>query len=157
VKPVIGVKRCLSVSSGKKGGISSFFDGSLIEKAVGARKCEISRFEPECYFIPEAHITEKARERRDKIWGMVKSNFICEPGIYEKKARARLLKELSEKCGVSEKNLYRYLHAFWECEKSSNAFLPKWTHGASEGGARRGPKPTVSRRSLNSTEMTHES
>jgi hypothetical protein len=129
------------INSEEKTGLPSWFDCFLVEKAVEAGKYEISLYESEKFFIPEAHIKGTARNHRDEVWNMLSSALLCEPEIYEKKARAKLLNDIALKNGKGVKNLYRYLHSYWQSGKSINAFLPNWVRGVSSGGAKRGPKP----------------
>ena len=67
--------------------------------------------------------TESAKQKRDEWWKMLKPVLECEPDIYDRKKRGRMLSELSLQHNRDKSNLYRYLQKYWKRGKTPNAFL----------------------------------
>lgn len=79
--------------------------------------------------------TESAKQKRDEWWKMLKPVLECEPDIYDRKKRGRMLSELSLQHNRDKSNLYRYLQKYWKRGKTPNAFLQDYRNCG------KGPKP----------------
>ena len=71
----------------------------------------------------DGEISEKAKQKRDEWWQMLKPVLECEPEVYERRERGRMLSELAEQYGRDKSNFYRYLQKYWKRGKTPNAFL----------------------------------
>ena len=71
-------------------------------------------------------IPETWKQRRDRIWALVKDAVEKEPDIYEKTSRVQITKEIEEKTGFKRSNLYLYLGKYWKGGMTPNALLPNY-------------------------------
>lgn len=71
----------------------------------------------------DGEISDNAKRKRDEWWNLLKPILECEPDIYERQKRGKMLSELSEKYKRDKANLYRYLQKYWKRGKTPNAFL----------------------------------
>ena len=82
--------------------------------------------------------SEKDKARRDAIWNKMKSALQEEPGIYDKKTRTQLLRQVEKESNESFANLYRHLGRYWQRGKTPDAFLPGYSASGGRGKRRVG-------------------
>lgn len=95
-------------------------------------------------FVLTREPTSEEKEHRDRVWGQLKDALLDEPGIYDRKIRARHLKEIEEGGGEKVTNLYRHLGRYWERGKTPDAFLPGFRTRGGKGKKRIGYNRTRS-------------
>ena len=96
--------------------------------------------------VPEVEIPEKSKQLRDQIWAFMENLVLCEPDIYEKSKRGKLVSAKMTDTGKTMMVIHRFLKQYWLHGKSKNAFLPKFENRggkgkerpANVGGAKRG-------------------
>ena len=71
----------------------------------------------------DGEVSESAKKRRDERWEMLRSVLECEPDVYDRQKRGRMLSELSAQQNRDKANFYRYLQKYWKRGKTPNAFL----------------------------------
>lgn len=71
----------------------------------------------------DGNVSERAKQKRDEWWEMLKPVLECEPEVYDRKKRGRMLSELSAQYNKDKANFYRYLQKYWKRGKTPNAFL----------------------------------
>lgn len=108
----------------------------LSEIAEGIEKGWIRETEDPFVITKEATPEEKAR--RDKLWEQLSEALLDEPGIFNKKTRARHLKRIESESGEKVPNLYRHLGRYWERGKTPDAFLPRHMTRSDKGKTRIG-------------------
>ncbi|MFT4413350.1 Mu transposase C-terminal domain-containing protein [Fredinandcohnia humi] len=88
----------------------------------------IIKDDPFQVFKNENQISEKEKEIRNKAWGIIKAiaDKENESEVFNAKKRAELVKKASEKFGVSNKTVYKYLRRYWQRGKHMNALLPDY-------------------------------
>lgn len=88
----------------------------------------IIKDDPFQVFKNENLISEREKEIRNKAWGIIKAiaDKENEPEVFNAKKRAELVKKASEKFGVSNKTVYKYLRRYWQRGKHMNALLPDY-------------------------------
>lgn len=88
----------------------------------------IIKDDPFQVFKNENQISEREKEIRNKAWGIIKAiaDKENEPEVFNAKKRAELVKKASEKFGVSNKTVYKYLRRYWQRGKHMNALLPDY-------------------------------
>jgi len=59
--------------------------------------------------VDEVLLSEKAKAIRDRAWEAISSIVILEPEIYYPRERAKHVKTVAQKYGLSEKVIYKYL------------------------------------------------
>ena len=82
--------------------------------------------------------SEKDKARRDAIWNKMKSALQEEPGIYDRKTRTQLLRQVEKESQESFANLYRHLARYWQRGKTPDAFLPGYSASGGRGKRRVG-------------------
>ena len=82
--------------------------------------------------------SEKDKARRDAIWNKMKSALQEEPGIYDRKTRTQLLRQIEKESQESFANLYRHLARYWQRGKTPDAFLPGYSASGGRGKRRVG-------------------
>jgi sulfur relay (sulfurtransferase) DsrC/TusE family protein len=73
--------------------------------------------------VAEEEINDKNKELRDKAWEIVSSIMVV-TDIYDSKKRRKLILSASEKFGVSERSIYKYLQRYFQRGMNRNALLP---------------------------------
>lgn len=88
----------------------------------------IIKEDPFQVFRNENEISEKEKEIRNKAWEIIKAiaEKENEPEVFNAKKRAEFVKKASEKFGVSNKTVYKYLRRYWQRGKHMNALLPDY-------------------------------
>ena len=88
----------------------------------------IIKEDPFQVFRNENEISEKEKEIRNKAWEIIKAiaKKENEPEVFNAKKRAEFVKKASEKFGVSNKTVYKYLRRYWQRGKHMNALLPDY-------------------------------
>lgn len=82
--------------------------------------------------------TPEEAGHRDRLWGQLRDALLDEPGIFEKRTRARHLKRIESEGGEKVTNLYRHLGRYWERGKTPDAFLPSYRTRGGKGKRRLG-------------------
>ena len=82
--------------------------------------------------------SEKDKIRRDAIWNKMKGALQEEPGIYDRKIRTQLLRQIEKEGNESFANLYRHLGRYWRRGKTPDAFLPGYSASGGRGKRRVG-------------------
>lgn len=110
--------------------ISEYKEALDTEEAIMLDKDSFSRV------VDEALLSEKAKAIRDRAWEAISSIVILEPGIYYPKERAKYVKAVAQKYGLSEKVIYKYLKRYWIRGKIVNALLPDYDQCGGRGKER---------------------
>ena len=108
------------ISLGRQSRLPECFEYDRLSQAIQDGKAETAD-DPMKAFDGEA--PESAKQKRDEWWKMLKPVLECEPDIYDRKKRGRMLSELSAQHNRDKANLYRYLQKYWKRGKTPNAFL----------------------------------
>lgn len=82
--------------------------------------------------------TSQEKEQRDRIWRMMESALLDEPGIYEQRERRVHLERIEKETGIRKQNLYVYLAKYWKGGKTPNAFIPEYKKRGARGRQRVG-------------------
>lgn len=89
---------------------------------------------PNFRFIDEDTIPVKYKKIRNDRWDLIKDIVSCEPDIYIKEKRGKLIKNLMLKNNIKQhKYIYRNLRLYWECGKTFNSLLPNYFTSGSKG------------------------
>lgn len=88
------------------------------------------------YYIDAQLVPSKYLEIRENRWNIINSIVDQEPDIFEAHKRSLLIKKISEKKGVSKKQLYKYLTQFWRKGKTKDALLPDYHRCGNKGEKR---------------------
>ena len=86
--------------------------------------------------VDEELLSEKAKDIRDRAWEAISSIVILEPEIYYSRERAKHVKTVAQKYGLSEKVIYKYLKRYWIRGKIVNALLPDYDRCGGRGKER---------------------
>ncbi len=76
----------------------------------------------------EETLSAKEQEYRDKRWGLIEELVVCEPEIYEKGCRLRLIRDASITKSTTISNIYKLLDCYWRSGKSKNGLLPLYSN-----------------------------
>lgn len=106
---------------------------TLISCLEGGRLAEYE--EPFSY--PQ-ELTLQEKEQRDRIWRMMETALLDEPGIYDRRGRRCHLERIEEATGIKKQNLYAYLARYWKGGKTPNAFIPEYKKRGARGKQRIG-------------------
>ncbi|MEK5063642.1 Mu transposase C-terminal domain-containing protein [Cytobacillus sp. FSL R5-0596] len=75
-------------------------------------------------FVHPSDITEEQAKYRDNAWEVIKEIASCEPDIYYKKNRGKMVREVMGQKGVKSHNtVNKYLKKYWRHGKIKNALL----------------------------------
>ena len=85
--------------------------------------------------LTENMISEKDKETRNTIWGIMEPIVLQEPTIFDRTQRGHLISEIVAK-GIERKSVYRYLKRYWQRGKNKNAFLPNYRNCGGKGKPR---------------------
>ncbi|MFL0248427.1 DNA-binding protein [Candidatus Clostridium stratigraminis] len=109
--------------------------------------------------ICEENITEKHKQIRDNRWNLIKDIVFCEPDIYIKSKRGKIIKDLMIKNQIHQHKLvYRYLRLYWSGGKTINSLLPNYFNlrsiGSNKGSGelKRGTPRKDNKKGINVTE-----
>ena len=92
--------------------------------------------DPYLRMVIDSELSDKERTIRDNIWNIMSSVVENEPAIYVKKQRGAILSKVIAETGKDLKNLHCYLKMYWQCGKTKNAFLPKYSNCGASGKER---------------------
>jgi hypothetical protein len=87
---------------------------------------ELITIEEDSYvlFVHPSDITEEQKKYRDNAWDVIKDIVICEPEIYNKMIRGKMVREIQEKKGIGSHNtVNKYLKRYWRRGKVKNALI----------------------------------
>jgi len=99
---------------------------SEIEEAISEGFAVVLHEDPYLRIVDEDKLSEKERQVRDKAWDLIGGIVTLEPHIYYRKERAKYIKAIAEKSGVSVKTIGNYLKKYWRNGKTKNALLPSF-------------------------------
>lgn len=106
----------------------SYIESLLISKEI------IIINNPNIIPINQENITERHKKIRDNRWNLIKDIVFCEPDIYIKSKRGKIIKDLMLKNQIPQhKFIYSYLRLYWSGGKNINALLPKYFNLSSKG------------------------
>ena len=125
------------ISLGRQSRLPECFEYDRLSQAIQDGKAETAD-DPMKAFDGEA--PESAKQKRDEWWKMLKPVLECEPDIYDRKKRGRMLSELSAQHNRDKANLYRYLQKYWKRGKTPNAFLQDYRNCGKGQRTRKGHK-----------------
>lgn len=99
-----------------------------IVSEIEEKNAEIIKDDPFQFFRDENSLSEKEREIQNKAWAIIQAiaNKENEPDIFNVKTRAELVGKASNRFGVSNKTVYKYLRRYWQRGKYKNALLPDY-------------------------------
>lgn len=118
--------------------------------------------DPYVIAVSESMLTDKEKDIRDNVWGLVESIVQNEPAIYIKKERGRILTEAANLTGKKLFTFHRYLKIYWKCGKTKNAFVPRYENCGAPGKQRkagetkRGRPSKYGSTSINADDATRE-
>lgn len=78
--------------------------------------------------LPEKHV-----ELRNNAWQVIKNLVSQEPGIFEKKERSQLIKEVLNTHNVTYPAVRKYIRKYWQRGKNINALLPDYANSGAKG------------------------
>jgi hypothetical protein len=78
--------------------------------------------------VPPLKNPEAAYARRDHNWDLIRDIVEQEPDVYDKKARAELMRGSSAISGVQPTNLYKLMGKYWRAGKIRDALLPNYSN-----------------------------
>ena len=76
---------------------------------------------------PQQKNMKSAEARRDRNWGLIQDIVEREPEVYEKKARAEIMRTEADVSGVKINNLYKLMGRYWRAGKIKDALLPDYS------------------------------
>ena len=107
-----------------------------VEKRIIDGELRIESSDPYSKILRETEIPDKSKQARDQIWEFVGELVLCEPDIYEKAKRGKLVSEKKSDGGKTFAVIHRYLKRYWYYGKSKNAFLPQIENRGGKGKKR---------------------
>ena len=108
------------ISLGRQNRLPERFEYDWLSQAIQDGQAETADDPIKAF---EGEISESAKQKRDEWWEVLKPVLECEPDIYDRKKRGRMLSDLSVQHSRDKANLYRYLQKYWKRGKTPNAFL----------------------------------
>lgn len=90
-------------------------------------------------------LTPQEKEQRDRIWCMMETALLDEPGIYDRKERCRHLERIEGQTGIKKQNLYAYLARYWKGGKTPDVFIPEYRKRGAKGKQRMGAAKKLGR------------
>ena len=106
----------------------------LLDEVEG--RYEVHEFVPVEPIRPEASLTDIERQRRDRLWNMIRSAVEAEPDIYDNKKRMSILRRIATENNVDPSYLFALLDKYWRSGKTKNAFVPKYAKCGAKGKTR---------------------
>ena len=97
---------------------------------------EITDFVPTGQMRTEESLSDTERQRRDKLWLIMKPAVESEPDIYDKKQRLSILRKIGTLNNLDPTNLYSLLDKYWRSGKTKNAFIPNYNRSGAKGKER---------------------
>ncbi len=89
--------------------------------------------------------TRQEKEQRDRIWKMMESALLDEPGIYDRRERRIHLERIEKETGIKKQNLYAYLARYWKGGKTPDVFIPEYKKRGARGRQRVGTEKRLGR------------
>jgi hypothetical protein len=86
--------------------------------------------------VLEDVLSDTEKEHRDAIWRLVESVVLDEPRIYIRSSRTEIMSLAVASAGKDLKTFHRYLKTYWQCGKTKNAFIPKFSKRGGKGKER---------------------
>lgn len=99
---------------------------SDIERQIADGVLEPAASDPFAKILPETEIPERSKQVRDQIWALMEDIVLCEPDIYEKSKRGKLISAKITDTGKTMMVIHRYLKRYWQYGKNRNAFVPNF-------------------------------
>lgn len=90
-------------------------------------------------------LTEAEKSHRDKLWELMKTALLDEPGIYDREIRKQHLERIEKETGIKRQNLYPYLSRYWKNGKTPDAFAPAYNRCGAKGKERAGKDKKLGR------------
>lgn len=113
-----------------------FRNTSEVAEAFENNLIEVNTHDPYIRLIKEDDISDKHKQIRDKLWDVIKDIVIKEPEIFQAKLRRKMIKDVSDKSGISQSSIFRYIKKYWKRGKSPNALLPDYIYCGGKGKER---------------------
>ena len=108
------------ISLGRENRLPERFEYNRLSQALQDGQAETAEDPVKAF---DGEVPESAKQKRDEWWGLLRPVLECEPEVYDRQKRGRMLSELSEQHNRDKANLYRYLQKYWKRGKTPNAFL----------------------------------
>ena len=109
---------------------------SDVEKRIIDGELREESSDPYIKIVREHEIADKYKQARDQTWEFVRELVLCEPDIYEKAKRGKLISEKKSDSGKTFAVIHRYLKRYWYYGKNKNAFLPQTEKRGGKGKKR---------------------
>lgn len=102
---------------------------------VRSQRARLLLIDP-CAAPPDLPLPAKHLQVRDRAWAIVSSLVRDEPGIYQTRARGKLVSAYCEQHAISHPTIYRYLRRYWERGQTREALLPDYRNSGGRGKTR---------------------
>jgi hypothetical protein len=109
---------------------------SDVERHIVDGEFRIKSADPYIKILWEHEITDKLKQAREQIWEFVNDLVLCEPDIYEKDKRGKLVSKKKSDSGKTFAVIHRYLKRYWYYGKNKNAFLLQTENRGGKGKKR---------------------
>ena len=87
--------------------------------------------------LSDEEITEVQREHRENAWSWIKEIIGCEPDIYTKKGRAKLIRDIEKKFNITRQTIYKLLRRYWQYGQVPQALIPLFNNCGGPGKAKK--------------------
>jgi hypothetical protein len=109
---------------------------SDIEKRIAENELHCEATDPYIKAMREHEIPDNSKKARNQIWEIVSDLVLCEPDIYNKNKRGKLVSKKNAESGKTVAAIHRYLKRYWLYGKTKNAFLPQYEKRGGKGKER---------------------
>jgi hypothetical protein len=116
---------------------------SQLKESLNSQEASKLELDPWLRIVQEDNLSNKDKKIRDKAWEIISSLVTCEPDIYYRHLRGKLVQkvitkynEQSQENKLIEKTVYQYLRKFWQRGKIKNALLPDYINSGGKGKIR---------------------
>ncbi|OJE31681.1 hypothetical protein BAQ47_03265 [Bacillus tropicus] len=112
---------------------------SNLEKMIENEEMKLVKSDPFFSYLQEDEISDKDKTIRDKSWKIIEHlvKRENEKDLFERERRGSLVKEISIKCNVAPKYIYKYLRRYWQRGQHKNALLPDYHNCGAAGKERK--------------------
>ena len=97
------------ISLGRENRLPERFEYNRLSQALQDGQAETAEDPVKAF---DGEVPESAKQKRDEWWGLLRPVLECEPEVYDRQKRGRMLSELSEQHNRDKANLLRYLQTY---------------------------------------------
>lgn len=109
---------------------------SDLQKQLDNAEIEIIKDSRIAAALPDEFLRKQDIRFRDSVWETICQLVECEPEIYDRNSRGRMIQDAAIEKNVSYKTLYNYIKKYWKGGKTKNAFLPNYKNCGAKGTER---------------------